>query len=63
VQADYETIRAMLKQRGVRGLTGTLGTLVQARTKGPGGGSDSRAFYAREKFVARMLGLDHAQAR
>ena len=63
VQADYEAIRATLKERGVRGLTGSLGTLVQARTKGPGGGSDRRAFYAREKFVARMLGLDHAQAR
>lgn len=57
VQADYEAIRAALKQRGVRGLTGSLGVLVQARTKGPGGGSQSRAFYARESFVARMLGL------
>ncbi len=63
VQADYEAIRAALKQRGLRGLTGSLGVLVQARTKGPGGGSDSRAFYAREKFVARMLGLDRAQPR
>jgi hypothetical protein len=58
VQADYDAIRAALRQRGVRGLTGTLGELVQARAKGAGGGSESRAFYAREKFVARMLGLD-----
>jgi DNA mismatch repair protein MutH len=58
VQADYETIRAALRQRGVRGLTGALGALVQARTKGAGGGSESRAFYARETFVARMLRLD-----
>ncbi len=58
VQADYDAIRAALKQRGVRGLTGSLGVLVQARTKGAGNGSDSRAFYAREKFVARIIGLD-----
>lgn len=58
VQEDYETIRAALKQRGVRGLTGSLGKLVQSRTKGAGGGSTTRAFYARESFVARMLGLD-----
>ena len=38
-------------------MTGSLGVLVQARTKGPGGGSESRAFYAREKFVARILKL------
>ncbi len=55
---DGELFRAVLKQRGVRGLTGSLGKLVQARTKGAGGGSTSRAFYARESFVARMLGLD-----
>lgn len=58
VQADYESIRAALKQRGVRGLTGSLGGLVQARTKGAGSGSESRAFYAREKFVARMIRLN-----
>ena len=58
VQADYDTIRAALRQRGVRGLTGSLGMLVQARTKGAGNGTESRAFYAREKFVTRMLRLD-----
>lgn len=58
VQEDYEAIRAALKQRGVRGLTGSLGKLVQARTKGAGGGSSTRAFYARESFVGRMLALE-----
>ena len=58
VQADYETIRAALRQRGVRGVTGSLGALVQARTKGAGHGSDTRAFYAREKFVTKMLRLE-----
>ena len=62
VQADFEDIRAALRQRGLRGLTGKLGVLVQARTKGAGHGTDSRAFYAREKFVAHILGLDHAES-
>jgi len=63
VQADYEAIRAALKMRGVRGLTGSLGVFVQARTKGAAGGSDSHAFYAREKFVAKMLRLDENKAQ
>jgi len=58
VQEDYEAIRTVLKQRGVRGLSGSLGKLVQARTKGAGGGSTTRAFYARESFVERMLRLN-----
>jgi hypothetical protein len=39
-------------------LTGSLGALVQARTKGPGHGSESHAFYARANFVGRILQLD-----
>jgi DNA mismatch repair protein MutH len=58
VQADYEEIRAAIRQRGLRGITGKLGKLVQARTKGTGHGSETKAFYAREKFVARILGLE-----
>src|SRR5436853_4683125 len=38
-------------------VTGDLGTLVQARTKGRGHGSTSRAFYARPLFVAHILNL------
>lgn len=57
VQEDYETIRARIRQGGLESLTGALGLLVQARTKGPGHGSTSRAFYARTSLVARLLGL------
>ena len=57
VQDDYETIRAQIKEGGLKSLTGKLGLLVQARTKGPGHGSTSRAFYARIVLVARLLGL------
>ncbi|HEX8633372.1 MAG TPA: MvaI/BcnI family restriction endonuclease [Pyrinomonadaceae bacterium] len=57
VKADYELIRATIRERGFAALTGDLGHLVQARTKGRGHGSVSRAFYARTAFVARILNL------
>ncbi len=34
-----------------------MGVLVQPRTKGPGHGSISRAFYARPTFVAHIISL------
>ena len=43
-------------------MTGDLGKLVQARTKGPGYGSTSRAFYARPIFVAHILDLQKLAA-
>ena len=54
---DYETIRAQIRTRGIDSVTGDLGKLVQARTKGRGHGSTSRAFYARPAFVAQILNL------
>lgn len=57
VKDDYETIRAQIRVRGIDSVTGDLGKLVQARTKGPGHGSTSRAFYARPIFVAHILNL------
>lgn len=57
VKADYELIRATIRDKGYAALTSDLGELIQARTKGRGHGSDSRAFYARTAFVARMLNL------
>ena len=57
VRDDYETIRAQIRNRGIDSVTGDLGKLVQARTKGPGHGSTSRAFYARPVFVAHILNL------
>src|SRR2546421_5230328 len=56
-QDDYETIRAQIRARGIDSVTGDLGRLVQARTKGRGHGSTSRAFYARPIFVAHILNL------
>lgn len=57
VSADYETIRAQIRTGGIDSVTGNLGKLVQARTKGRGRGSTSRAFYARPVFVAHILTL------
>lgn len=57
VEADYETIRAIIRTKGVAALTGDAGEYVQARTKGRGHGSTSRAFYARALFVAYILNL------
>lgn len=57
VRSDYEEIRDCIATGGFDSLTGRMGVLVQPRTKGAGHGSRSRAFYARKKFVAEMLGL------
>jgi DNA mismatch repair protein MutH len=57
VEADYEAIREVIRARGVDALTGDTGKYVQARTKGRGHGSTSRAFYARPLFVAHILNL------
>ena len=57
VEADYEAIREIIKTKGLDALTGETGKYVQARTKGRGHGSTSRAFYARASFVAHILNL------
>lgn len=57
VEADYEAIREIIRMKGLEALTGDTGKYVQARTKGRGHGSTSRAFYARPVFVAHILNL------
>jgi len=57
VKIDYETIREQIRRHGIDAVTGDLGNLVQARTKGRGHGSTTRAFYARPRFVAHILNL------
>lgn len=58
VKADYNLVRDTIKTKGFSALTGRMGVLVQPRTKGPGHGSVSRAFYARTGFVKKLLGID-----
>lgn len=57
VEQDYEAIRDVIRKTGIESLTGDTGKYVQARTKGRGHGSTSRAFYARPLFVAHILNL------
>lgn len=57
VKADYNLIRKTIVESGFERLTGKMGELIQPRTKGTGHGSTSRAFYARTRFVAQILGL------
>ena len=58
VKADYEETRRCIIEHGFEQLTGAMGVLVQPRTKGAGHGSTSRAFYARTRFVSKLLGIE-----
>lgn len=55
IQADYDFVRNKLKTQGFAALTGKDGKWIQARTKGPGHGSISRAFYARTDLVKKIF--------
>lgn len=55
IKADYDFIRAKLIKYGFESLTGKDGKWIQARTKGPGHGSVSRAFYARKSLVKKIF--------
>lgn len=55
IREDYNLVRETIINKGFEALTGKMGVLVQPRTKGPGHGSTSRAFYARQAFVSRIL--------
>ena len=55
IKADYDFIRAKLIKKGFGALTGKDGKWIQARTKGPGHGSVSRAFYARTVLVKKIF--------
>jgi DNA mismatch repair protein MutH len=57
VQDDYNLIRSTIINKGFGSLSGRIGQVIQPRTKGPGHGSTSRAFYARTKFVHEIAGL------
>ena len=61
VKDDYNLVRITIKEQGFDALTGKMGVFVQPRTKGPGHGSSSRAFYARKELVALILRLADPQ--
>ena len=55
IKADYDFIRNKLIKKGFNSLTGKDGKWIQARTKGAGHGSTSRAFYARKEMVKKIF--------
>jgi len=55
IKADYDLIRNKMIKQGFKALTGKDGKWIQARTKGPGHGSVSRAFYARTSLVKKIF--------
>lgn len=55
IKEDYDFIREKLIKHGFESLTGKDGKWIQARTKGPGHGSISRAFYARTTLVKKIF--------
>jgi DNA mismatch repair protein MutH len=57
IKADYDFIRQKLIAKGFGSLTGKDGKWIQARTKGAGHGSTSRAFYARTSLIKKILDL------
>ncbi|MDE2951006.1 MAG: MutH/Sau3AI family endonuclease [Chloroflexota bacterium] len=58
IEKDYDEVRSVIRdpRRGFDCLTGRMGVLVQPRTKGPGHGSQSRAFYARKELLREIFG-------
>ena len=57
IKADYEFIRNKLNTQGFSALTGKDGKWIQARTKGAGHGTTSRAFYARKELIKEIIKL------
>jgi DNA mismatch repair protein MutH len=55
IKEDYDFIRNKLIKKGFKSLTGSDGKWIQARTKGTGHGSTSRAFYARTALVKKIF--------
>ena len=57
IRAGYDLIRDVIRTKGFKHLSGSMGVMEQPRTKGQGHGSTSRAFYARTALVTRILGM------
>jgi len=55
IKADYDLIRKKLIKHGFESLASEDGKWIQARTKGAGHGSISRAFYARTNLVRKIF--------
>lgn len=58
IEEDYEFIRNKLIKKGFNSLTGKDGKWIQARTKGAGHGSTSRAFYAKKNLLNEIFNFE-----
>lgn len=56
IKSDYDFIRNKYITQGYGSLSGRDGIFIQARTKGSGHGSKSRAFYARKILINEIIG-------
>ena len=56
IKRDYDLIRARLIKDGLKNLISKEGIWIQARTKGRGHGSISRAFYAKKALLKKIFG-------
>lgn len=59
IKEDYELVRNTIVNKGFQALTGKMGKYIQPRTKGPGHGSTSRAFYARTSFLKQIINIEY----
>ena len=55
IRDDYDLVRETVRTKGFSALAGEMGVYIQPRTKGPGHGSTSRAFYARTTFLKQFI--------
>ena len=55
IESDYNLVRDKILNGKFHELNGYMGKYVQPRTKGPGHGSTSRAFYARAAFLSEFI--------
>jgi len=59
IKNDYDLVRHTIINKGFLALTGKMGKYIQPRTKGPGHGSTSRAFYARTSFLKQIINIEN----
>lgn len=55
IRQDYNLVKNTIINQGFAALSGSMGKYIQPRTKGPGHGSTSRAFYARASFLKKIF--------
>ena len=55
IKDDYNLVKEIIRTQGFSALNARMGKYIQPKTKGPGHGSTSRAFYARISFLKKFV--------